>query len=196
MVPAHTKIYTIFRNLAYTMTLYLFYCFASAPVYPPSNLNASYSQENGTIHVSWNTLPHNNIIWNFNVSENNCTYVVYPGLYDGTSNSFEELTTTGSSVVLYNYTNPYALYSIHVKAFSVLHSESSETICVMLPITGNMFLIILCSSFHSQILKAGSQGKASERERGRVGDWGNYAIMLPKNHTLRQTKADWGRITV
>ena len=162
--------YTTCRNLACTMTLLFFYRFASAPVYPPSSLNASYSQKNGTIHVSWNTLPHSDVIWNFNVSENNCTYVIYPGLYDGTSDSFEELTTTGSSLVLYNYTNPYALYSIHVKAFSVLHSESSETVCVMLPIAGNMFLIILYSGFHSQILRVESQGKASERERGRVGE--------------------------
>ena len=174
------------------MILSFFYCFGLAPVYPPSSLKASYSHENGTIYVSWNTLPHNNVIWNFNVSENNCTYVIYPGLYDGTFDSVEKLTTTDSSVVLYNYANPYVLYSIHVKAFSVLHSESSETVCVMLPIAGNTFLII--SGFHySQILRVESQDKASEREKGRVGEGGDYTVMLPKNqlsNKLRLIRGD------
>ena len=107
-----------------------------APAYPPSNFTAFYNQGNSTIDLSWDTLPHSNAVWNFNVSENNCTYILYPEMFDGTSHLFEDLNTTSSAMFLFDYTNSYALYIMYIEAFSVLSSEPSKDICIMLPIAG------------------------------------------------------------
>lgn len=57
-------------------------------------------------------------------------------MFDGTSHLFQDIKTSNSVMLLYNYTNPYALYMIHIEAFSVLSSEPSPGICIMLPIEG------------------------------------------------------------
>lgn len=57
-------------------------------------------------------------------------------MFDGTSHLFEDLNTTSSAMFLFNYTNSYALYIMYIEAFSVLSSELSEGICIMLPIAG------------------------------------------------------------
>ena len=57
-------------------------------------------------------------------------------MFDGTSHLFQDIKTSNSVMLLYNYTNPYALYMIQIEAFSVLSSEPSPGICIMLPIEG------------------------------------------------------------
>ena len=57
-------------------------------------------------------------------------------MFDGTSHVFQDITTSNSVMLLYNYTNPHAVYMIHIEAFSVLSSEPSPGICIMLPIEG------------------------------------------------------------